>query len=300
MEFRKNMYSTLSVLRALRASAVKLMFLSVALTLAGCASTGSTFGSGVGDRFLDEPPYYAGRQVTAASVAHLPIYYQQGAGQAPIFEPSGDEGSAVASLLHDMNAYLDSLGVSVRLDVPEARAHTPPDVRFSCQTDATGDCEADGDDITVQGRPWMLLAVGRPSSAWTQAVAAALAQAGREHVLVITLEIGQYWTHQRNLVGSKEVRLGTGYTQDVPWLTSLDDPVQVLQLTGALVGADGKAVRIGAEGLLARPTNIVAGGFGGQALIRAEDVERLRELRRDGSLVWQVALRSLVRELTGR
>jgi hypothetical protein len=120
---------------------------------------------------------------------------------------------------------------------------------------------------------------------------------------VITLEIGQYWTHQKNWRGSKEVRLGSGNSEDVPWLTSLDQPVQVLQLTGALVGADGRAVRIGAEGMLPRRTNIVLGGFGAQELITVQDVERLRTMRRDDlpgePLVWQVALANLVAELTG-
>ncbi|HZA51832.1 MAG TPA: hypothetical protein VE549_13900 [Myxococcaceae bacterium] len=34
----------------------------------------------------------------------------------------------------------------------------------------------------------------------------------------------------------------------LPWLTSLETPVSVLQLTGALIDRSGQAVRIGAEG----------------------------------------------------
>ena len=80
--------------------------------------------------------------------------------------------------------------------------------------------------------------------------------------------------------------------------------MQVLQLTGALMGKDGKAVRIGAEGLFARPTPLVASGFGAQSLIREEDVQQLRTLRRTDvagqPLVWELALRRLVNSLTGR
>jgi len=91
---------------------------------------------------------------------------------------------------------------------------------------------------------------------------------------------------------------------ELPWLTSLETPVSVLQLTGALVGRDGRAVRIGAEGLLAKRTGLVASAFGLQALLSDEDVQQLRTTRRDDlagrPLVWQAALRSLVAELTGR
>ena len=76
------------------------------------------------------------------------------------------------------------------------------------------------------------------------------------------------------------------------------------QLSGAAVGSDGRAVRIGAEGLIAKRTGIVASGLGMQALISDEDVERLRTLRREDlpgqPLVWQVALRHLIADLTGR
>ena len=50
--------------------------------------------------------------------------------------------------------------------------------------------------------------------------------------------------------------LGTGFTKSLPWLTSLETPVAVLQLTGALVGRDGKAIRIGSEGFYAKRTRL--------------------------------------------
>ena len=48
------------------------------------------------------------------------------------------------------------------------------------------------------------------------------------------------------------------------WLTSLDDPVQVLQLTGVLVAPDGRVLRVGAEGVLARRTGMAASMAGAQ------------------------------------
>jgi hypothetical protein len=78
----------------------------------------------------------------------------------------------------------------------------------------------------------------------------------------------------------------------------------VLQLTGALIDPDGRATRIGAEGLYPRRTRLLVSAIGGQELLSDEDVERLRSERRDDlpgrPLVWQVALRNLVAQLTGR
>lgn len=278
----------------------------VAVLLAGgCATTGATLNSGVGDRLLEHPPYSAGSGALSGSgrIGHVPIAYQRGGSQEEFLDPEGGRGTPVGVLLEEMNAYLDSLGASVRLEVPDPQPGVRPDVYFGCEQNPGGECVAESRDVAVQGRPWMKLAVGRPSRAWVAPVRSALGEAGAAGTLVITLEVGQYWTRQRNVLGQKEVRLGTDHDVPVPWLTSLDQPVSVLQLTGALVDRDGRAVRIGAEGLLARRTNLLLSSVGAQALIRDEDVQSLRTRRRDDlpgrPLVWQAALRNLVAELTG-
>jgi hypothetical protein len=101
----------------------------------------------------------------------------------------------------------------------------------------------------------------------------------------------------------KQLELGTASCR-TSWLTSLETPVSVLQLTGALVGKDGRAIRIGAEGLIAHRTSLLASAAGAQALITEEDVKRLNTARRDDlpgkPLVWQVSLRNLVAELTAQ
>ncbi len=265
------------------------------VTFAACA--GSTLGSGVGDRYLDEPPYYAGERLAAdVPVAHLPVGYQAGAMNPPTFDPSGETGTPVAALLAEMNAYLDSLDLAVGA-VAAAAPGRAPDVRFGCMTDAIDECE-EPDDLS---RARLHLAVHRPSADWITWAQQTLQASDATHLLLITLETSQYWARQRDLLGRKEVRLGTGYTVSVPWLTSLDDPVSVLQLTGAVIGADGRAVRIGAEGLLANPTNLLLSAVGAQDLISEEDVERVRTAVREDlpgrPLVWQVALRNLVEGL---
>jgi hypothetical protein len=187
-------------------------------------------------------------------------------------------------------------------------AGTPPDVRFGCVQDASDDCadpSAPGPAVRSfeTEQPRMRLAVGRPSTDWSTAARSALDQSGAQRMLVLTLEVGQYWVTKTGWTNRKSIALGTGYSVPLPWLTSLAAPVSVLQLTGALMDRDGLAIRVGAEGMLARRTGLVMSGLGAQALISDDDVHQLRTLRRDDlpgqPLVWQVALRQLVTDLGG-
>jgi hypothetical protein len=150
----------------------------------------------------------------------------------------------------------------------------------------------------------MRLAVGRPSEEWIARTGALMRKAGTAHTLVITLELSQYLVKQSGWKGSKSVELGTGNVESLPWLSSVETPLVVLQVTGALVDSTGKAVRIGAEGIAAQRTRLLVSSVGGQELFRDEEVKRARTARREdlpGSpLAWQVALRQLATELTGR
>ena len=208
------------------------------LAPAACATTGATFGSGVGDRYLEHPPYYAGEALPAGPIAHLPVAYQPGGSQPAIFDPAGGAGTPVARLLAEMNAYLDSL-VGGRALVPPAG--TPPDVMFGCDTDAAGDCVAPQDAALGDGRAPLRLAVGNPSPEWRAALAPALQEANAASALLVTLEVGQYRVVPRGLRATKVVELGTDHETSLPWLTSLDTPVSVLQITAARVGPDGRA-----------------------------------------------------------
>lgn len=276
--------------------------LALALLLPACATTGATFGSGVGDRLLEHPPYYAGDGAPAGPVAHLPVAYQAGAAQPAFLDPSAAADAPVARLLSEMTRFLATLPAAGPELAPIAG--TPPDVIFGCVTDALGDC-AEADDAEAMGRGGdeLRLAVGNPSPEWRAALGPALAAAGAEGLIVVTLEVGQYRLRQRGLRGSKVVELGTDHEASLPWLTSLETPVGVLQLTAVHVAPDGKARRIGAEGIMAVRTPLLASAVGAQRLVSDEDVERARTLRRDDlpgqPLAWQVALRHLVAGLAG-
>ena len=280
----------------------------------GCATTGATYRSGVGERLLEHPPYYAGSGVGTDAAAvrwgHLPVAYQRGASHSPIFDPG--HSPQLAELLDRMNRYLDSLGVSAALlshagSGSGSASGVPPDVQFGCAFQPGAfdeDCTERGDSVLGRAGQTMRLAVARPSPDWIAWVGSLMDQRGVDHVLVLSLEVGQYLTRQEGLAGRKVLELGTDHKVRFPWLTSLETPVSVVQLTGAVVGRDGRAVRTGAEGLLARRTSLPLSGLGAQALITDEDIASLLSARRDDlpgqPLTWEVGLRTMVRQLTGR
>lgn len=277
----------------------------LAAVTTACATAGATFQSGVAPKTFDRPPFYAGAAAPSGTsrIAHLAVRYQRGAEQAALFEPKDGSGSPAAALVADMNALLDSLAATARVPPANGERGTPPNVRFGCAVDAAGDCTEEGEVAGDGSNRRLELSVGRPSQEWIDWLGTALGTS-RDHALVITLELGQYWPKQKGLSLSKEVQLGTDYSVGVPWLTSLEKPVAVVQLTGALVGRDGRAVRIGAEGMMAKRSNIGLSALGAQVLVTDDDIAQLRTLRRDDlpgqPLVWQVALRTLVSQLTGR
>ena len=294
-----------------------LSLLTLTALLAACASTGATFRSGVGDTLLEHPPYYAGVPMEDVArdtsvVAHFAVTYQPGSTKPAGFDPKAGAGTAIQALLADMSAYLDSLGVSTRLTVAEPAPATAskliaPDVRFGCIPEfgvPGNDCAPRGDSALGRSPQQMQLTVGRPSPEWTTWTNEALTRSTANRALVITLEVGDYLTRQEGLAGTKVLELGTGHKARLPWLTSLETPVSVLQLTASLVDRNGKSIRIGAEGIYARRTRLTVSAFGAQELLSSEDVAAARTARRTDlpgqPIAWQVAMRELVGRVTGR
>jgi len=144
-----------------------------------------------------------------------------------------------------------------------------------------------------------------PSGKWKEALLRLANARGVDYVLYITLGFSEYFVRQKNLLGSKELELGTGYVLPVKWLSDLDTPVEVLHVAGALLDKNGKILRAGAEGIVAKQTGFLWSLFDVREMITAEDIEKLlQEERRqdlpDKPLAWQVALQNLVAQLSGR
>ena len=289
--------------RALRRSLPLPLPLPLPLLLAATTACVSLPGAGA-SHDLTRPPWYHGAVFAVAPVhlAALPLGFQPG-GDAPMFDPSSADGTPVAALVAEMN---DSLAViAQRAGIRVLRAAAPaearaPDVRFGCRADPVGDCVRAEGDGQPGGAP-MRLSTTDPSAAWTAWAAGVADSAGATHLLLVTLETADYWPRQEGWRGRKVVDLGSANTAPLPWLTALDRPVTVLQLTGAIVSADGRVQRAGAEGLHAVRTPFLLGALGAQSLLGDDDVERLRTARRDElpgrPLVWAEALRALVEQL---
>jgi hypothetical protein len=151
--------------------------------------------------------------------------------------------------------------------------------------------------------PPMVMHVRKPSAAWSQAMAGLLAREGARYAVVVTLAVSQYPKGREGVFGKKVV-LGTGYEEKIEFLTAEDKLLEVLQLTGVLVDAQGKVVRAGAEGILARDTPFAAQVIDVTKVLDDRTLERVltKERRQDlpgDPLRWEVALGNLVAQLRG-
>jgi hypothetical protein len=162
--------------------------------------------------------------------------------------------------------------------------------------DAEQSASAPGDLL-----PPMVLHLERPSKAWQDAARKFMAAEGLTHLIVVNVAVSQYPKEQRGLT-KKAVLLGTGYAAPVKFLTAVDKPIEVLQVTGLLVDADGRVLRAGAEGVLGRDTPFTAQIFDiskvldDEALQAALTAERRHDLT-EAPLALEVAVDNLVAQL---
>jgi hypothetical protein len=149
--------------------------------------------------------------------------------------------------------------------------------------------------------PPMVLHVERPSKAWAAAARELMAREGLTHLIVPRLGVSQYPKGRRG-VFAKNLLLGTGYEVPVKFLTAEDKLMQVLQVTGLLVDAEGRVVRAGAEGALGRDTPFKLQIFDveklldDEALQAALTTERRKDLPGE-PLALEVAVDNLVAQL---
>jgi len=149
--------------------------------------------------------------------------------------------------------------------------------------------------------PPMVLHLERPAKAWREAAARLMAQQGLDYLVVVNLAVSQYPKGRRG-VFAKNVLLGTGHERPVKFLTAEDKLLQVLQVAGVIVNAEGQVVRAGAEGILARDTPFLAQAFELEKTLDDEGLDAaLSSERRDdlpgAPLSLEVAIDNLVGQL---
>jgi hypothetical protein len=152
----------------------------------------------------------------------------------------------------------------------------------------------------------MVLYTRDGSRDWKHEIGRICAEKQCDLVLVLYLGISEYMVHQKGILGGKEIALGTGYTIPVKWLTSLEDPVEVIHVTGLLVDAEGNIINAGAEGLLAAKTaSFFQSIVGLRNAISDDSISGITtDIRRkdlEGNpFAYEVALQNLFANLLGR
>ena len=259
------------------------------MVLAGTISASQAQSSSSRGSFT-KPPYVHGKPAVTGHVGHVTVTYRD---VPASLDPTPDRSAALAAVLDSMRAELDRMGLTTAVAL-DPRASGAPDVAFGV---VTGGVSVNGavlapDEVDPDAPRRMAFMVEGPSKRWREQLRAA---SGKTPPPVVTIQLGfgDYWVRQKNLKGDKVIDLGTGRSMSVPWLTSLDDPVQVLQITGALVMPDGKVARVGAEGLIARRTGMTASALGAQEVLTEDDLSALTDSS-NGTPVWREALRTLV------
>jgi len=149
--------------------------------------------------------------------------------------------------------------------------------------------------------PPIVLHVERPTRAWQAAARELMAREALTHLLLLRVSVSQYPKGRRG-VFAKDVQLGTGHSAPVKFLTAEDKLLEVLQVTGLLLDAEGRVLRAGAEGVLARDTPFSAQVFDimklldDAALRAALETERRPDLPGE-PLSLEVAVDNLVAQL---
>ena len=264
----------------------------------------------------DKPPYYQGkRPAVGARIAWTPVATPT---MRAAFARSGDAPSGeMRTLLDSLNGRLAAMmGAERRVDdegLPALLGEKSgaPEIVFGCEPEFTGEAARVGKYYHSAGceeperdeQRRNALIVQNPTKKWREVAATMIAADSAEYLLVLSLRIGdQYpWSGW----SGKGIRLGTGYDLPLPWLSSVDRPVTVVQLVGTVVDREGKIVRSGAEGLLASKPGALATLLGGQQAVSDRQLaELVFATRRDDlpgqPLAWEIALRTLVSELTNR
>ena len=214
----------------------------------------------------------------------------------------GDRAREFEPLLAALDARLQSAPCCQFITAPSLPPGAPHVYVGSAQGELAPP-EAEGQLLPGDRFPPMVLHLTRPSAAWSSAMAAQLAGAGRRYAVMIRLGVSQH-PKGRDGVFGKQVLLGTDYSEPIRFLTAEDKLLEVLQLTGVLVDATGRVVRAGAEGIIARDTPFLAqvvdvGKVIDDASLRQVlATERRKDLPGD-PLKWEVALDNLLAQLRG-
>lgn len=241
------------------------------------------------------------KKVTESSrVVHAPLMFDKEMSEEFFYQ--GRE-TILQPLMDTMNQYLDSLAWSQPMagSVPQkglpwlfvgsSEAETAPSATMMMMDDH--------DEY-----PPMALYLDKPSKDWKKAFSQVMAEQQADYAILIWIGLTEYPKSDKGLF-KKKVVLGTHYEREIRFLSAVDKPVEVLQLTGVLLDKEGNVIRAGAEGFLHEDSPfwvqaLEAGTTVDDNAIRKLFTEERREDLPGQPLTWKVAVENLVLQLTQR
>lgn len=263
-----------------------------AVTLAAVALAAAPTAEASVRGSFDRAPFYAGPAPAAGrSFAHSAVRFVTETGS---LDPDPKRSPGLAALVDSLNAELDRMGLTTKREVD---AKGGPFIRFGCVRGDDAGVTQPSDECNPAEPRRMRFAIDEPNRAWKERWASAAARDSLDGVLVVHVGFGSHWVRSKGWRSEKSIEIGTARSTPIAWLSSLDDPVQVLQLTGAVVTPTGKIGRVGAEGLLARRTGLIASSLGAQEVLSEEELQGLLSSEGNVPPVWRAALWDLVRGL---
>jgi hypothetical protein len=250
---------------------------------------------------LDRAPWYRStaefERPAGGSVVLLPVTLQSRVNSSFMY---GDRTDEFEPLLRALNERAASARPCCR-STTSAPAGEGPQVYVGIAGGDLAPMETEDQRLETDRFAPMVLSIARPETAWRDGLAKLAGTGDARWFLHLQLGVSQYAKGREGLI-RKQVTLGTGHVQPIRFLTAEDKPVEVLHLTGVLVDANGRIVRAGAEGIIARDTPFSAQVFEmSKALDDLDLGAALEERRTDlpGSpRKWEMAFDNLISQLT--
>lgn len=204
-----------------------------------------------------------------------------------------------------MNSYLDSLGWSQQLkEALDQKAKGAPYLFVGSSEAETAppvtEMMRDENDLY----PPMALYLEKPSKDWNKTYSKLMEDQEGEFTVLIWLGLTEYPKANKGMF-KKKVVLGTDYEREIRFLSAVDRPVEVLQLTGILLDNKGKVIRAGAEGFLYEDSPFWVQALGAGTTVDDNAINKLYEEQRRTDLpgkplAWKVALYNLMEQLLQR
>lgn len=233
-----------------------------------------------------------------AGIYHLPLDVADRYKTDPFFKSGG---RSLQPLMKIISKYIDSLQLSAKLETDQLSIPGGPRLFIGNFESFDAPPEAKHMRNENDKYPPMIIHIEKPAKEWKTALLQSLTAVNGNFLVIMNLSFAEFPKADKGLVGKKVV-LGIHYEQSLNFLTAIDKPVEVLQITGMLLDREGNILRAGSEGILAKDTPFSLQIFNIQKEIDRKAIDKLineerREDLPDKPLKWKVAVNNLYAKL---